>query len=85
MAYKVVLTRKAVKEAGKLEKRKREGLKEFLRRVAEDPRSQGEPLKGRFKGEWRYKRGKLRILCFIDDGKQELVVLRVRWRKDAYR
>jgi len=81
LAYKLVLTRTAIKESLKLEKRERDRVKSFLVEVAREPRSKGEPMQGRFKGEWRYKLGKLRILCCVDDERRELLVLRVRWRR----
>ena len=86
MAYKIVLTETAIKEAQKhLGQKERDRLKKFLKGISENHRSQGDPMKGRFKGQWRYKMGKIRILCYIDDAKSELIVLRTRWRKGAYR
>lgn len=44
----------------------------------------GSPLKGRFRGLWRYRVGDYRILCQINDEEVLILILRIAVRKDVY-
>lgn len=44
----------------------------------------GIALKGGYQGLHRYRIGDYRIVYFIDDKKREVLILRIRHRKDVY-
>jgi len=54
-------------------------------RLARDPLGLGKPLKGVFKGLYRYRIGVYRIIYAVDHAERRLIVLHVRHRKNAYR
>jgi mRNA interferase RelE/StbE len=50
-----------------------------------DPGAAGKPLKGVFKGLYRYRVGAYRIIFALDHAEHRVIVLHVKHRKDAYR
>ena len=56
-------------------------VKDYL---AKDPLSLGKPLKGIFKGLYRYRYGSYRIIYAIDRGSVVILILRMADRKDVY-
>jgi mRNA interferase RelE/StbE len=50
-----------------------------------DPTAHGKPLKGVFKGLFRYRVGPYRVIYAIDHAEHRVIVLHVKLRKDAYR
>jgi mRNA interferase RelE/StbE len=54
-------------------------------RLANDPAAVGKPLKGVFKGLFRYRVGPYRIVYAIDHTERRIMILHVRHRKDAYK
>ena len=81
MAWKVELAEAAAREIDKLDTQMARLILKFLReRVAklEDPRSIGEALHGSKLGEfWKYRVGDYRLICFIEDKRLVVLVLRV--------
>jgi mRNA interferase RelE/StbE len=78
MAYELVLSKKAVRQLDSLNNSDASIIVKWLDKNiqgCEDPRSHGKPLKGNMAGYWRYRIGKYRVICTIDDGK--LIVLAV--------
>ena len=58
MAWKIEFARSAEKELSKIESQTTRRVLRFLKeRVADDPRSVGEPLKGELSEFWRYRVG----------------------------
>ena len=53
--------------------------------VSEDPLALGKPLKGIFRGLFRYRCGDYRVIYSIDRQEERLVVLTVGHGKDVYR
>ena len=53
--------------------------------LIENPQRVGKPLLDDLAGIWSARRGTYRVLYRIGDEKQEVVVLRVEHRRDAYR
>ena len=88
MGYKVEVLPDAEKSLKKIAKpiRKRifKFLDEFLPSL-DDPRSIGEPLKGKLGEYWKYRRGDFRSICKIEDQKLLILVVRVGDRKEIYR
>jgi mRNA interferase RelE/StbE len=89
MAWKVELAEAAAREIDKLDTQVARRVLKFLReRVAklEDPRSIGEALHGSKLGEfWKYRVGDYRLICFIEDKRLVVLVLRVGNRREVYR
>ena len=67
----------------------REDISRILERVnhhlVENPAGYGKPLKGVFKGLYRYRVGSYRIIYAIDHPERRVLILHVRHRKDAYK
>ena len=59
---------------------------DFLTSVlVQEPRRVGKPLRGELAGIWSARRGTYRILYRVSEQPREGVVLRVEYRRDAYR
>ncbi|MCX5826793.1 MAG: type II toxin-antitoxin system RelE/ParE family toxin [Deltaproteobacteria bacterium] len=56
-------------------------IKEYL---PKDPVGLGKPLKGMFKGLYRYRYGSHRIIYAIDQREEVVMILRIGDRKDVY-
>ena len=54
-------------------------------RLAGNPVNLGKPLKGVFKGLYRYRHGDYRVIYALDRADRKVVILHIRHRKDAYR
>lgn len=53
--------------------------------LAEDPRHLGRPLRGVFRGLWRYRTGSYRVIYRMDDREGCIEILKIGHRKDVYR
>ena len=87
ISYSVNISDYAVKQLQKLDKVERSIVKIFLTTMLslDNPRKIGKPLKGNLKNHWRYRVGKLRIICIIIDSPQyEINVLTVENRNSVY-
>ena len=89
MAWTVELDPSVERELEKLDSQQAKRILRFLfERVAhlEDPRSIGEALKGsRFNTLWKYRVGDYRIISSIEDNVAQILVVRIRNRKEVYR
>lgn len=87
MSWTVEVDDRALKELRELDRPDRHRVVRFLReRIAgpEDPRRLGKPLTGTEIRLWRYRVGRFRIICQIDDGRVVVLVLAVGGRDDVY-
>jgi mRNA interferase RelE/StbE len=89
LAWQIELHPQAEKELSKLDRKDARRLVRFLReRVAQlaDPRSIGEALRGPDIGRfWKYRVGKYRIVCDIQDLRRTILVVRIGHRREIYR
>ncbi len=88
MGWKVEFGPHAFAELGKLERVTQKRIVRFFQeRVAgrPDPREQGKAMTGEKAGFWRYRVGDYRAVCFLDDERQIVKVMRVAHRKEVYR
>ena len=53
--------------------------------VLEDPRQRGQVLTGPLGGLWRYRIGRCRVICDVQDQALRVLVLRVGSRGQVYR
>ena len=86
MAWRIELTRTAVKDLKRIDRKQAERILEFLKKLSEseNPRQRGKPLKGYLGEFWRYRVGDYRVICNIEDEKERILVLRVGHRKNVY-
>ena len=77
----------AKKEFQKLDPVIQQQIKTFILKLQslENPRSTGKPLTGSLSGLWRYRVGKYRLVCDIEDQKILITVLRVAHRSTVYK
>ena len=86
MRHDVRWHEKAVKDLKKLDRVKALDLVEKVNvRLAEDPAARGTPLKGMFKGLYRYRVGDYRIIYAIDESESTILILKIGDRKSVYR
>jgi mRNA interferase RelE/StbE len=80
LGWKVEFEPRAFAELGKLERVAQKRIVKFLQeRVAggPNPREQGKALTGEKAGFWRYRVGDYRVVCFLEDQRQIVKVMRV--------
>ena len=89
MVWAIEVSEQARKQLMKLDKPVAKRITSFLReRVAQldDPRNIGEALKGSTLGEfWKYRVGDYRLICEIQDGKLNILVVKIGNRREVYR
>lgn len=57
----------------------------LMERVAADPKALGKPARGRGYPFWIYRMGDHRIICYLYDNDQSVLVLRVGHRSKIYK
>ncbi|HUH64810.1 MAG TPA: type II toxin-antitoxin system RelE/ParE family toxin [Syntrophales bacterium] len=86
MSYKVVWHEKALDDLKGIDKQQAKAIVEKARTyLSKDPLSLGKPLKGMFKGLYRYRFGDYRIIYAIDRKEKLIIVLKIGARKDIYK
>lgn len=86
MSYNVTWHENAVVDLRRLDKaRAKDIVGKVDDHLSEDPLALGKPLKGIFRGLFRYRCGDYRVIYSIDRREERLVVLTVGHRKDVYR
>lgn len=85
MAYQVKWHERAVEDLRDVDKKSAKGLIERIKEyLPQDPTSLGKPLRGEFKGLYRYRYGRYRVLYAIDRKEATIIILRVGKRKEIY-
>jgi mRNA interferase RelE/StbE len=86
LGYEIIWQEKVFKD---LERIDRKDALDIIKRVkahlVQDPAGLGRPLKGIFKGLFKYRYGNYRVLYAIDMAERKIIVLHVKHRKEAYR
>jgi len=86
LSYKVAWHEAALEELRKLDKaRAREIVGKVDDHLSEHPIALGKPLKGIFRGLFRYGCGDYRVIYSIDRRDEVMLALTVGHRKDVYR
>ena len=73
-------TKQAEKDLARMDKPVAKELVDFLENsisVLADPRSDGRALSGEWRGYWRYRLGKYRIICKIVDEEITIIVIKI--------
>jgi len=89
LAWTIDFQADAIKELKKMGHNESARIRDFLHtrvKPLDNPRQLGEALQGEhFKHLWRYKVGKYRIICDIQDKKLVVLVVEVGHRREVYR
>lgn len=85
LTYKVKWHEKAVEDLKGVDKKSAKGIVEKVKTyLPQDPIALGKPLKGSFKGLYRYRFGDYRILYAVDREENIILILRIGKRKEIY-
>ena len=87
MKYKVMFTKKALKQLKKIDRQIAALILGWIEKNlnnCQNPRIYGKNLIGNKSDKWRYRIGSYRILCKIEDKKLIILVLEVGHRKNIY-
>lgn len=87
MAWQIELTGEARRQLRRLDTEPRTRILRYLRqKVATglDPKRFGKPLRGRFRGLWRYRVADYRVVCRIEDERLVVLVIGLGHRKHIY-
>lgn len=88
MAWTVEITSKAEKSLKKIDPQWQKAIFNFVEnelRTTDNPRRKGKSLTGDLTGLWRYRVGKYRIICHIDDDYLVILVLDIGHHNEIYR
>ena len=88
MTWRIEFTHTAEKQIVRLGRQAQASILSYLRQrvqPSKNPRQLGKALHGDKQGLWRYRVGKHRIICDIQDKKLTVLVLAVAHRKEVYR
>ena len=87
MSYSVETTARFDKEFKKLDRYTQRMIKAWIEKNlidCEDPRTHGKGLTANRSGQWRYRIGEYRLICFIEDEKLIILALSIGHRSDIY-
>lgn len=88
MSYSIETTARFDKEFKKLDRYTQRMIKGWIEKNLvgeENPRRHGKGLTANRSGQWRYRIGDYRLLCYIDDGKLVILALSVGHRREVYK
>jgi len=83
LGYEVLLASAAVRDWKRLPPQVKPRLREALGSLAEDPRARSEKLAGA--ASYRHRVGDYRIVFRVDERAREVLVTRIKHRREAYR
>lgn len=81
--YKIVLTKRAIKDIEKIEINTKMDIGNKLRTLIDDPLKVSKKLSNPIIGTYRFRIGDYRVI--FDLGKDEVIILRVGHRRDIYK
>lgn len=87
MSYSVETTPKFEREFKKLDRYTQRMIKAWIEKNlvgCENPRLHGKGLTANRSGQWRYRIGDYRLLCFIEDDALIILALSVGHRREVY-
>lgn len=86
-SYAVKFEQKARKTLSKLDKATANMILAWIKKNLVDtdnPRRTGKPLKGEYKGAWRYRAGDYRLIAHIEDDQVLILLLAIGHRREVY-
>ena len=87
MSYVVRTTPRFEKEFKKLDRYTMKMIKAWIEKNlsgCENPGVKGKALTANRKGQWRYRIGDYRLLCFIEDEELVILALSIGHRREVY-
>ncbi len=87
MTWKISFDEHALKEFQKLSKDVQLDVHNYLKNkvaILENPKMLGKPLKHHLTGLWHYRVEKYRIICFVEDDTNTIIIMRIAKRDKAY-
>lgn len=87
MKYELQLSERFKKEFKKLDKYTQKILRSWIDKNlvnCDNPRQFGKGLTANRSGQWRYRIGDYRLICFIEDDKLIITALAVGHRREVY-
>jgi mRNA interferase RelE/StbE len=84
VGYRVVLTEQAARDARRLPRDAARRCRNALTLLQENP-ARGQPLKGEWKGLYRYRVGDFRIIYRIRRRELVVIVIAIGHRREVYR
>jgi mRNA interferase RelE/StbE len=85
LAYNVKWQEKAIEDLRKLDKQTAKGIIEMVKiYLSQDPISLAKPVKGMFKGLFRYRYGDYRIIYALERKEKNILISRVGHKKNIY-
>ena len=85
MTYNVLLRPAAERERRKLPPEVRPRVNQALLALEDEPRPHGVTKLAGYANRWRVRVGDYRVIYQVDDQAQEVTVLRIAHRREAYR
>ena len=86
MNYKVKWNEKVVDDLKKIDKKQAGKIIDKIKNyLIKEPVSLGKPLKGMFKGMYRFRIGDFRVIYTINEKDKELKVMAIGHRKKIYK
>ena len=87
MLWKVEFTETADRQLSSLDKSERERIRHYIRDIEKlpSPRLRGEPLVGNLADFWKYRVGKYRIICRLQDDALLVLVVKIGKRDKVYK
>ncbi|WP_341749603.1 type II toxin-antitoxin system RelE/ParE family toxin [Candidatus Tisiphia endosymbiont of Sialis lutaria] len=87
MTWKIEFDFKAAKEFRKIDKASQELISNYFKDKVlkcSHPKDLGKPMKYDYVGLWRYRVGKYRVICSIEEELLIVLVLRIAIRDEVY-
>lgn len=87
MVYKLHYSKNAVKQLDKMDAGTARLIVKWMDANVNNsinPRCNGKPLKGQLSGYWRYRVGRIRIICQINDMELVVIAINVGKRENVY-
>lgn len=87
MTYNIEFTPRFEKEFKKLDRYTQRMIKAWIDKNlvgCENPRQHGKGLTANRSGQWRYRIGDYRLLCYIEDDALVILALSVGHRREVY-
>jgi mRNA interferase RelE/StbE len=86
LGYEVIWHEKLLRDLGVIDKKDAARIVEKVKTyLVQNPAGLGTPLKGIFKGLFRYRYGMSRVIYAVDMAEKKIIVLHVKHGKEAYR
>ncbi len=85
--WRIEFTKKAEKQFDKLDRQTQEQINDFLDRLLKSKNhySSGKPIVGELSGLWRYRVGKYRIICEIQNNVLLVEIISIGKRDGVYK